>query len=67
MALIESLSFAPKIYKWAASFLKDRVVQLRFNGFTLEDIELEMGTPQGSPILPVLLIIYASPLLHLAK
>jgi hypothetical protein len=26
-----------------------------------------MGTPQGSPISPVLSIIYASPLLHLAK
>jgi hypothetical protein len=67
MALIESLGFAPKIYRWAASFLKDRVVQLQFNGFTSEDIELEMGMPQGSPVSPVLLIIYASPLLHLVK
>jgi hypothetical protein len=33
----------------------------------LEEINLEMGMPQGSPILPVLSIIYASPLLHLVK
>jgi retron-type reverse transcriptase len=33
----------------------------------LDSIELEMGTPQGSPISPVLAIIYASPILHLAK
>jgi hypothetical protein len=25
-ALIESLSFTPEIYRWVASFLKDRVV-----------------------------------------
>jgi hypothetical protein len=35
----------PEICRWAASFLKDRSVRLRFNGFTSEEIELEMGTP----------------------
>jgi Reverse transcriptase (RNA-dependent DNA polymerase) len=44
-ALISSLGFAPKICKWTASFLKDRTVQLCFNGFTSEDIDLELGTP----------------------
>jgi hypothetical protein len=66
-ALIKSLGFAPEICRWTTSFLKDRSVRLRFNGFTSEDIDLEMGTPQGSPVSPVLSIIYASPLLHLAK
>lgn len=49
------------------SFLKDPSVQLRFNNFTSDDIDLELGTPQGSPLSPVLSIIYASPLFHLAK
>ena len=66
-ALIESLGFTPEICRWTSSFLKDRVVRLRFNGYTSEEIDLEMGTPQGSPISPVLSIIYTSPLLHLAK
>jgi hypothetical protein len=45
MALIKSLGFMPEICRWAASFLKDRSVQLWFNGVTLEEIELELGTP----------------------
>jgi hypothetical protein len=66
-ALIKSLGFALEICRWTASSLKDRTIQLQFNGFTSEEIELEMGTPQGSPISPVFSIIYASPLLHLVK
>jgi hypothetical protein len=66
-ALIESLGFAPEICRWAKSFLKDRSICLQFNGYSSDEIELEMGMPQGSPISPILSIIYASPLLHLMK
>jgi hypothetical protein len=65
--LIESLGFAPEICRWAESFLKDRSIHLCFNGYTSDEIDLEMGMPQGSLVSPVLSIIYASPLLHLAK
>jgi retron-type reverse transcriptase len=66
-ALIDSLGFPTEIRRWTKSFLKDRSVHLHFNSFTSEEIDLEMGMPQGSPISPILSIIYASPLLHLAK
>jgi hypothetical protein len=66
-ALIDSLGFPPEFGRWAASFLKDRSVHLQFNSYTSNEIDLEMGTPQGSPISPILSIIYASPLLHLVK
>jgi hypothetical protein len=66
-ALIDPLGFPLEIGKWAASFLKGRSVCLQFNSYISDETDLEMGMPQGSPISPILSIIYASPLLHLVK
>ena len=67
VSLVRDLGFPPEVCDWTSSFLSDRAVQLRFNNYTSDTIDLELGTPQGSPISPILSIIYASPLLHLAK
>ena len=58
------LGFAPELVCWCKSFLKDRTVRLKFNGQTSDPFDFEVGTPQGSPVSPVLSIIYTSPLLH---
>jgi hypothetical protein len=60
----ENLGFAPELVRWCHSFLKDRTVRLKFNGNTSDPFDFAVGTPQGSPISPVLSIIYTSPLLH---
>jgi hypothetical protein len=65
--LVQSLGFPAEICKWIASFLSDRAVHLCFNNFTSDDIKIELGTPQGSPLSPILSSIYTSPLLHLMK
>ena len=57
----------PEIVSWCRSFLKDHMVRLKFNGRTSDPFEFTVGTPQGSPVSPVLSIIYTAPLLHKMK
>ena len=42
------------------SFLTDRKVQLVIDGYTCPARDIEIGVPQGSPISPILFIIYIS-------
>ena len=65
--IFADLGFAPELVNWCRSFLKDRSVRLKFNGRTSDPFDFEVGTPQGSPVSPVLSIIYTSPLLHKMK
>ena len=59
----QSLGFPLELTRWLHSFLSDRSIRLRFNGFTSDPISILVGSPQGSPISPVLSIIYTYPLL----
>jgi hypothetical protein len=61
------LGFAEEICKWLTSFLADRSVQLRLNGTTSDPIDILVGAPQGSPISPILSVIYTSLLLCIAN
>jgi hypothetical protein len=67
VAVFANLGFAPQLVDWCRSFLKDRTVRLKFNGRTSDPFDFLVGTPQGSPVSPVLSIIYTSPLLHKMK
>jgi hypothetical protein len=62
--IFTDLGFAPELVGWCRSFLKDRTVRLKFNGTTSDAFDYTVGTPQGSPVSPVLSTIYTSPLLY---
>jgi hypothetical protein len=62
-AQLQNMGFASELVAWAASFLSDRRVKLRFNNILSEERTQPVGVPQGSPLSPVLSIAYTAPLL----
>ena len=63
--IFRNLGFTPSLCTWVQSFLSDRQVRLSFNGFKSDPIALDHGSPQGSPLSPILSALFTSPLLKL--
>jgi hypothetical protein len=53
--------------EWAMNFLEKRTTQLRFNGNTSDEIPIQAGTPQGSPLSPIIYMLYNADLLDIPK
>src|SRR5437667_9168862 len=54
---------AQNLVRWISSFLSNRTAQLVIDGFTCPLRDVSAGLPQGSPLSPVLWIIYIHALL----
>ena len=56
------MGFPGWVVKWLRSFLTDRSTQLHFDGEISEPVQTTHGVPQGSPISPILFILYTTKL-----
>jgi len=65
--LFRILGFPSQLCDWLSSFLSDRTVVISFNDFTGDAWTLSDGSPQGSPLSPILSAIYTFPLLRLTE
>ena len=54
-----NLDLPPLLARWISNFLKDRVVQTFIKGTTSTDVIINHGVPQGSPLSPLLYLIYS--------
>lgn len=52
----------PKVVHWVASFIANRSACVRLGDFTSHDSRVAAGLPQGSPISPILFMLFIEPL-----
>ena len=55
---MQRLHLYPAVIKWTDSFLSDRQIGLAFDGERENLQPVNTGIPQGSPISPILFLIY---------
>ena len=58
LGTMQRLRLAPNLVSWVRSFLSDRQLRLSFDGQTENFQPVETGIPQGSPVSPILFLIY---------
>lgn len=64
--ILETLVFPPDLVNVIKSFLTERRTYLSFNEFDSKEFSLNHGLPQGSPLSPLLYLLYKNHLLELA-
>lgn len=62
---LEGLNFHPELIHVLHSFLSDRQTFLSFNGFSSDNFNLSHGLPKGSPLSPLLYLLYNNSLLSI--
>jgi ribonuclease HI len=67
IAKLEQLGIDKNTTRLISSFLRDRSTAFSFDGFMSDPIDIRNGIPQGSPLSPILAIIYSAELQNLRQ
>jgi ribonuclease HI len=62
LAVMKDQGLPLQLLSWVWTFLHSRQLRLSFNGSTEDFSHVDTGIPQGSPVSPILFLIYISPL-----
>jgi len=62
LSLLRNRGVSPYLLQWTGSVLRDRTCRLTFQGSPRSFAPVSLGVPQGSPISPLLFVIYVSSL-----
>ena len=59
---LQHQGFPPWAVRWVSSFLTDRKASLHFDGESTPPRQITAGVPQGSPLSPILFLLYTTSL-----
>src|SRR5690606_23642742 len=62
LATMQQMRLPTPIVRWVEQFMTKRTIQMAFDGQMEKLQTVETGIPQGSPVSPVLFLIYLKPL-----
>jgi len=57
---MEEMGFEADLVRWVESFMEGRKVIMSMDGKEGDSMDVETGVPHGSPVLPVLFVIFLS-------
>jgi hypothetical protein len=65
--VLHHLGIDDHMIAWVSNFMKWHTITMEFNNHMMELLEPDLGTPQGSPLLPILSALVMGPILCLAE
>lgn len=60
MRKMKALGVDGDLVRWTGSFMMESKLSLVVDGYQCEEVEVETGVPQGSPVSLILFVVYLS-------